>query len=271
MLTLQEKDVEVSYGQISLDSLPPALFYLFVGLYLKGVYPLTLNYFLMNTDQTIKSRKTAKVLAHEPWTPSITKEEQEQLTQELLQLAAHAPYHYKSTERYKDLERGLTSSLPFRCYTLTSDDCRAAAHYIEEEAIPAGKVQNMLWASDIMMVMTWLPDVFGEQGDVDNLAAEQLPFTGTIRNMEHIAAASAATQNVLLGATARGLPNYWSSGGMLRQKELRDFLKIPLNELMLGCLFVFPKDSDVRVCDVKSGKLRDQGKEIELWSSPVRL
>jgi hypothetical protein len=225
----------------------------------------------MNTDQTIKSRKTAKVLAHEPWTPSITKEEQEQLTQELLQLAAHAPYHYKSTERYKDLERGLTSSLPFRCYTLTSDDCRAAAHYIEEEAIPAGKVQNMLWASDIMMVMTWLPDVFGEQGDILKLAAEQLPFTGTIRNMEHIAAASAATQNVLLGATARGLPNYWSSGGMLRQKELRDFLKIPLNELMLGCLFVFPKDSDVRACDVKSGKLRDQGKEIELWSSPVRL
>ena len=87
-----------------------------------------------------------------------------------------------------------------------------------------------------------------------------MPFLGTLRNMEHIAAASAAIQNVLLGATARALPNYWSSGGMLRHKELRNFLKIPLNELMIGCLFVFPKDSDTRGADIKPGKLRDQGR-----------
>jgi len=225
----------------------------------------------MNIDQTIKSRKTAKVLAHEPWTPSITKEQQEQLTQELLQLAAHAPYHYTSSDRYKDVKRGLTSSLPFRCYTLTAGDCRTVAQHIEKESIPAGKVQNMFWAADIMMVMTWLPDVFGEQQDPLSLAAEPLPFVGTLRNMEHIAAASAAIQNVLLGATARALPNYWSSGGMLRHKELRSFLKIPLNELVLGCLFVFPKDSDARAADIKPGKLRGQGKALELWSSPVRL
>jgi len=225
----------------------------------------------MTIDQTIKSRKTAKVLAREPWTPSITTEQQEQLTQELLQLAAHAPYHYKSIDRYKDLKRGLTSSLPFRCYTLTAEDCRAVARHIEEDDIPAGKVKNMFWAADIMMVMTWLPDVFGEQHDPLNLAAEPLPFVGTLRNMEHIAAASAAIQNVLLGATARALPNYWSSGGVLRQKGLRDFLKIPLNELMLGCLFVFPKDSDSREAEIIPGKLREEGKALELWSTPVHL
>ena len=71
----------------------------------------------------------------------------------------------------------------------------------------------------------------------------QLPFTGNLRNMEHIAAASTAIQNILLGATAAGHPSYWSSGGTLRQREARTLLGIPMDEIFLGCLFVFPEDA----------------------------
>ncbi len=41
-------------------------------------------------------------------------------------------------------------------------------------------------------------------------------FAVTLTNVEHIAAAYAAIQNLLLAATARGIRNYWSSGGVLR-------------------------------------------------------
>ena len=54
---------------------------------------------------------------------------------------------------------------------------------------------NMLWAAEAMIVMSWLPDVFGEQPEVREM--EPVPFTGNLRNMEHIAAASAAIQNIL--------------------------------------------------------------------------
>ena len=100
---------------------------------------------------------------------------------------------------------------------------------------------NMLWAAEAMIVMSWLPDVFGEQPEVREM--EPIPFTGNLRNMEHIAAAGAAIQNILLGATAAGHPSYWSSGGTLRQKEARTLLDIPMDEIFLGCLFVFPKDA----------------------------
>ena len=54
-----------------------------------------------SVQATIEQRKTAKVLANEPWKPTLDKEEQNELISQLLHLAAHAPYHYKSAERYK--------------------------------------------------------------------------------------------------------------------------------------------------------------------------
>jgi hypothetical protein len=128
---------------------------------------------------------------------------------------------------------------------------------------------NMLWAAEAMIVMSWLPDVFGEQPEVREM--EPVPFTGNLRNMEHIAAASAAIQNILLGATAAGHPSYWSSGGTLRQREARTLLGIPMDEIFLGCLFVFPEDALKRGVDVKLGKLRTEGKELSSWSKSIAL
>ena len=221
----------------------------------------------MNTTEAIHSRQTAKVLADSPWAPSLTQDEQERLREHLLNLAAKAPYHYKSAERYK--EGVQTSSLPFRCYTLDGNACNALASQLASLDPATGKILNMLWAAELLIITTWLPDVFGTQPEHREM--EPLPFVGNLRNMEHIAATSAAIQNMLVGATAEEYPNYWSSGGVLRQEAARKILEIPMEEIMLGAVFIFPKDALERASQIMPGKLREEGKALESFSKKVTL
>ena len=221
----------------------------------------------MNTTEAIHSRQTAKVLADSPWAPSLTQDEQERLREHLLNLAAKAPYHYKSAERYKTGVQ--TSSLPFRCYTLDGNACNALASQLASIDPPPGKILNMLWAAELLVITTWLPDVFGTQPEHREM--EPLPFVGNLRNMEHIAATSAAIQNMLVGATAEEYPNYWSSGGVLRQEAARKILEIPMEEIMLGAVFIFPKDALERASQIMPGKLREEGKALESFSKKVTL
>lgn len=191
----------------------------------------------------------------------------------MLKAASYAPFHYPASARYKAEEPGKSGSFPFRAYTLSARQCRKLATVIEQEDIQAGKVKNMLWAADAMIVVTWLPDVFGEMAarSADELIMEPMPFVGNGRNMEHIAAAAAAIQNMLLVATERGHLNYWSSGGMLRQAVLRDPMGVPMTEIMLGCVFAFPGDSEERGAEVKSGKHRQMEKDADLWATASSL
>ncbi|MEO1020988.1 MAG: hypothetical protein AAFW89_00475 [Bacteroidota bacterium] len=226
----------------------------------------------MNTDSIIKSRKTQKVLAHEAWEPSLGQEETDQLITELLELAASAPYHHKCNPGFENHAHGLTSCLPFRFYTLDTQNCRALADYIQREQLNAGKVLHMLNAADVLFLVTWLPEPHTEQKQQDEIVEEEpIPFEGSLKNMEHIAAASSAIQNVLIGATARGIPNYWSSGGALRRNRLREYLGVPLNELLLGALFLFPTDSAEKDGFIAPGGLRTQGKERSTWSKRINI
>ena len=225
----------------------------------------------MNTEyhvsDVIKQRKTAKVLADAPWKPSLKASEQKELISDLLELAACAPYHYKSAAKYHT--SGLESPLPFRAYTMTSGTCRKLARQLQSMDAPPGKIVNMLWAAEALLMMTWLPDVFGDQPQEREM--EPLPFTGNLRNMEHIAASSAAIQNILIGATQKGFPNYWSSGGVLRQKAARQLLGVPLEEMLLGCLFIFPEDAYDRGVEIKPGKFHNEGKKVLTWSKSITL
>ena len=221
----------------------------------------------MNTTEAIHSRETAKVLADGQWAPSLTHDEQEKLSEHLLNLAAKAPYHYKSAERYKIGAQ--TSSLPFRCYTMDGATCNVLAAKLKALDPSPGKILNMLWAAELLIITTWLPDVFGTQPEHQEM--EPLPFVGNLRNMEHIAATSAAIQNMLLGATTEGYPNYWSSGGILRQEYARNMLHISMKEVMLGAVFIFPKDAEERAEEIKPGKLREEGKTLGAFSKKVSL
>ena len=210
----------------------------------------------------IINRKTQKVLAKTPWAPSLTEGQREELVQELLKLAAAAPYHYESAAKYRN---DLTSGLPFRCYVADAARCRSAVDYAAAQEVQAGKISEMLNAAEVLLIVTWLPDTFGEPVE----GREPIPFTGNLRNMEHIAATGAAIQNMLVGATALGYPNYWSSGGALRFDPMRSHFEVPNEEIILGTLFVFPKDAESRADEVVGGKLRDKGKTQETWAKKV--
>ncbi|MBL4708349.1 MAG: hypothetical protein JKY48_07935 [Flavobacteriales bacterium] len=224
----------------------------------------------MHIDEIIKNRKTQKVLANKVWPVSSNQKPIDQTINELLELAASAPYHRKSHKKYGKNNQ-LNSCLPWRCYTLDTENCRLLFNYIEKQNIKAGKVSNMLAAADGLMLMTWLPEPLTTNVKKQDKTSEPVPFEGNIKNMEHIAASSAAIQNILIGATARNLPNYWSSGGQLRNVTLRKFLGIPMKEILLGALFIFPEDSEQKGAIIKSGSLRHQGKELDSWVKRVDI
>jgi nitroreductase len=68
-------------------------------------------------------------------------------------------------------------------------------------------------------------------------AAERIPV------LEEIAATSAAIQNILLGATAKGIAIFWSSGGMVHKNEMKEFLGLNKDDIVMGILYLGYSDS----------------------------
>ena len=56
--------------------------------------------------------------------------------------------------------------------------------------------------------------------------------------LEEIAATSCAIQNLLLGATALGIANYWGSGGMAYHPAMKELLQLREEDLVLGILYL---------------------------------
>lgn len=219
-------------------------------------------------DQHIINRKTQKVLAKEPWIIDETKKESLKKTiQELLNLAQHAPYHYKIQEDYYATSK-LTSCVPWRFYVLDTEACRNLHSYVKNPNIIKDKIRDMLGAADALLMVTWLPHPSRKElkNPTTERMHEPIPFEGNGVNMEHIAATSCAIQNVLIGATARKIPNYWSSGGKLRDKPVREYLEIPIEEILLGAIFLFPEDIEQRDAAILPGAKRHEGKEKTTWS-----
>jgi nitroreductase len=59
-----------------------------------------------------------------------------------------------------------------------------------------------------------------------------------IPEIEEIAAASAAIQNILLGATANGIAAFWSTSGMLHKPVMKEHLGLREEDKMLGFLYL---------------------------------
>lgn len=56
--------------------------------------------------------------------------------------------------------------------------------------------------------------------------------------LEEIAAASAAVQNILLGAEAAGLATIWNTGGMSHHPAMRQFLGLGDEDIVLGLIYM---------------------------------
>ncbi len=186
----------------------------------------------LGTLESIRTRRTIKVLSDTPLptTPTDTL-----FVETLLESAYWAPFHYTAHSNHKN---ELSSCLPFRFYVLDSTNCRALAQKFIDNTIEADKVTKMLNTTDYLFQATWTPHP-------SNTPSNEL-FEANLTNMEHIATAGAAIQNLLLTATALGRENYWGSGGILRQDFAFDWLNIPKEEILLGSLFIFPSVDDIQ-------------------------
>ncbi|WP_309386547.1 nitroreductase family protein [Cerasicoccus frondis] len=199
-------------------------------------------------DAIIQRRRTLKMLTDEPL-PAIN---QRAVINEIIQAGAWAPFHRPCASEHRGQ---LDSIVPWRAYALDATACR----HLREKLISVGdssKIIQMLAAAEALIQVTWLPN--RPKAETDAL------FEPTLENMEHLAAASSAVQNMLLAATARCFENYWSSGGALRESQVFTWLGIPENEILLGSIFLFP--ADAAGAEAAPGKLRDKRGPVESWA-----
>jgi len=128
------------------------------------------------------------------------------------------------------------------------------------------KEPRLAAACSALVLVTWLPEFY----DIDSQQASKLDREAQIaRDEEHLAAASAMVQNLLLMLTAHGMGNYWSSGGKLRGPEMFDYLGIPQQERLLAAVFIeYPEMMD----DSKERKAGSQrNNRSDKWIREVTL
>jgi len=207
--------------------------------------------------ENLRSRRTYKMIGNtsQPISSSSTANS---MIDTILENAGNAPFHHGCDRLHKS---SLTSSVPWRAYKLDP----FATNRLMDFLIQSGdvtKVPNMLAAAEYLVQVTWLPD----EGTLENRNAgkDKAAFSGTLRNMEHIAAASAFVQSLLLAGEEKGFRTYWSSGGALKSASVFDYLGIPDTQLLLGSIFLFP--SQVENAEVKPGAMRDARGSVQDWS-----
>ena len=229
----------------------------------------------MNQDyqtvaKIIQQRRTFKVLANVDSPVEFSGPSDQAHRATIRDAIAHsdwAPFHY---DRDSD-----AVPQPWRFYALWSPACRTIArefHNWFSDVKPSNKLPSMLSACGALILVNWIPQFsFGANpngGDQKNQSREkQIQI-----DEEHLAATSAAVQNLLLLLTAAGMGTYWSSGGQFRTATMQQKLQIPTTERLLAAVFVEFPDS---MSDIESdlqrlpGKQRDRRAPIENWMREI--
>lgn len=83
-----------------------------------------------------------------------------------------------------------------------------------------------------------------------------------IPQLEEIAAASAAVQNILLGATAMGVASFWSTGGMTLKPAMKEYLGLGEQDIVLGMIFLGYTDEAA-----KAGTRNSAISEKVIWNN----
>ena len=212
-------------------------------------------------ETIIRNRKTEKVLcdleAHRS-VPADVAARNREVVLRAIKTAGWAPFHYP--RKVDDLAE------PWRAHVLWQEEAKQAAVYLRDELNVTSKEPRLAAACSALVLVTWLPEFYDpESQHTSNIERE----TQLARDEEHLAAASAMVQNLLLMLTAHGMGNYWSSGGKLRGPEMFDYLGIPEQERLLAAVFIeYPEmrdDSKER----KPGSLRNN--RSDQWIREVTL
>lgn len=169
------------------------------------------NYFRVISD-IIKKRRTVKP-------PKMNgKMIPDELVKQLLELADWAPTH-KMTEPWRFMVYAGTKAKEF---------CKEHAELYKKSTLPESFVQ------------TKYDKILGNGNNVSHIiiAVMKRDAAARIPVIEEIAATSAAIQNILLGATAAGIAIFWSSGGMTHTKEMKEFLGLNEDDIVMGIIYL---------------------------------
>ena len=216
-------------------------------------------------DQVIRDRKTAKLLldpAERTERTTLWSEQHGRELQQMIEVAGHAPYHRRvDPDILQSLSLG--SAVPWRFHILESPAVSQLLEHLKLQSETASdplwqkawgtKIPSLLAACGALVQVTW----FAESSELDKI------------NIEHVAAASAATQNLLLCAEARNWHSYWSSGGVLGSSVIFQHLGISDKERLLGSIFLTPPEFPET--ERKAGALHDQRGGTNTWSRQVQL
>ncbi len=136
---------------------------------------------------------------------------------ELLRLADWAPTH-KITE-------------PWRFLVYSGDKAKAFA--LEHAELYKNSISPENFKQDKY------EKILGNGKNVSHIVVTYLKrsFNVDIPEIEEIAAVAAAIENILLGATAIGIAGFWSTGGMTHKNEMKKFLKIADEDIVMGILY----------------------------------
>lgn len=169
----------------------------------------------------IHARKTEKILAPVDAPPILSPEvlaKNNPLVRTAVESAGMAPFHYPRTSEIAE---------PWRAHILWNEQTNTLASYLANDLKDTTKVPKLTSAASALILITWLPQ-FPDSTNEKQKCIDQ----------EHLSAASAMTQNLLLLLTSHGFSNYWSSGGALGTPELFRKLEIPQEEALLGAIFI---------------------------------
>ena len=218
-------------------------------------------------QRTISSRRTFKVL-RDPEHPVSFEQDFAQQCQSLVQSAIvsadWAPFHY---DRAAD-----SVPQPWRVDILWHDACqKIAGNFYQwfDDVKPGNKIPAMLSACGACVIVSWLPQFEAtetEKSDKQRAIDE-----------EHLAAASAYVQNLLLLLTAANMGTYWSSGGQFRESAMK--AKVGISEgKVLAAVFVdfmggegTGEPNDTNAAQRLPGKLADKRAPLDKWCREISV
>lgn len=70
--------------------------------------------------------------------------------------------------------------------------------------------------------------------------------THKIPEIEEVAASACAIQNILLGATSKGISSFWSTGGLAHHPALKEYLKLGKEDRVMGIFYLGYTDEPLR-------------------------
>lgn len=207
-------------------------------------------------DAIIRRRETRKVLAvgsSQPQLDSASIQLLDERVKASIAVSGWAPFHYE--RRLDDVAE------PWRYTLLLHPACRQLSAEFEEifdDIKPGNKLPRMLRACGALVLVTWIPE-----SDTGNEKLIQV-------NEEHLAAAAAATQNLLLALEARGLGTYWSSGGVLGSPTCFERYGIRPESRLISAIFVhYPGLYAPEACEIISGKNREKRSDWDRWTQVI--